>query len=314
MNFRVHLFFLITLTIIPLSCASGTRPRPAEIKHETTGDMSLEFIGSIPNTGAVTSPGGITAGFDGSLYVCDHDNARIVRIDTNGRLLAQFEGFDSRTDPLFLPIDISVSGGIEVYVLDSAGSRVFRLDRNLKNAYAVYRSDSDEERRFGTFGGIAFDTRSGDLFISDRDNGAMIRIDMLGGNVQTTGGFGTGRQSLKKPAGLDMASDGSLVIADPGKGALAVLPHFGEAITFIGGDVLEAPTDVAEISPGTYAASDRHGIVIIDRHGTVHATAGFDESNVMSPRSVAFFNEILYVSDGETSSILMYRLSAASAK
>lgn len=309
MNRRTLLSILPYITIPVSSCSRGVHPRSfLDIQQQVTGDMLLEQTGSIKNTDAFTSPGGITAGLDGTLYVCDRDNARIVRIDSAGRLRARFEGFDSRTNTLFLPIDISVSGGIEVYVLDSAGSRVFRLDRNLKNAYVVYRAESGEERRFGTFAGIAFDTRSGDIYITDRDRGELLRIDMLGGNIHTSGGFGSGRHSLKKPVGLDTASDGSLVIADTGMKAVAVVPHFGEAVTFVGSDVLEAPLDVTELSTDLYAVADRHGIVIIGRNGTVHAAAGFDDTHEMSPRSVAYHNETLYVSDSAAASILMFRL------
>ncbi len=314
MNRRSLLSILAYIPMPFVSCAGENHSRKPIKQGMITGKISLQHIGSVSNAAAFISPGGITVGLDGTLYVCDNDNARIVRTDSTGRMLARFEGFDSRTNPLFLPVDISVSGGIEVYALDSAGSKVFRLDRNLKNAYVVYRAEPGEERRFGTFAGIAFDTQSGDIYITDRDRGAIIRIDMLGGNIHTSGGFGSGRQSLKKPAGLDTASDGSLIVADTGIGAIAVLSHFGESVTFIGGDILEAPLDVTELSQGLYAVADRSGIVIMDRHGTVYAVAGFDEKNEMSPKSVAYHDDILYVSDSASSSILMYRLDKSGTK
>ena len=226
----------VVIVFITVSCTGALKNESPQSPFipKVYGDLKVTFVGTLGNDVNIKSPQGISFGIDGTLYVCDRDNSSIIRLDKKGTVISRFNGFDSRTERLFLPIDISVSGGIEIYALDGANSRVLRFDRNLKNAYAIYKPNPDKNTLFGTLSGIAFDKTSGDLFITDRDNGAIIRIDMLGGNIHTVGGFGSEKLSLQDPAGIDVAADGTLFIADKGYGAVAVLYHFGADINFIG--------------------------------------------------------------------------------
>ena len=291
------------------STGSGSRSSGHSVPPEVSGNIYLTYAGMLGDTIPLKSPWGISFGIDGTLYVCDRENSSIIRVDSAGNTISQFSGFDSRTERLFLPIDVSVSGGIEIYALDGADSRVFRFDRNLKNAYAVFKPDADKERLFGTFNGLAFDKNSGDLFITDRNNGTVIRMDMLGGNIHTTGEFGSEKFSLREPAGLDMSDDGMLFIADRGYGAVAVLQHFGAELRFIGEDTLEAPVDVAVLPENRIAVADKRGIIILSRTGTPEAFAGFGVDRDMAPRSVAFSEGNLYISDASSSSILIYKIN-----
>ncbi len=275
---------------------------------DVSGDIKLTFIGTLGKNANIKSPWGISFGIDGTLYLCDRDNSSIIRLDRSGNIISQFSGFDSRTERLFLPIDVSVSGGIEIYVLDSANSRVLRFDRNLKNAYAFYQPYSDKKGLFGTFNGLAFDKTSGEIFITDRDNGTVIRIDMLGGNIQTTGKFGSEKLSLREPAGLDVADDGTIYIADREYGAVGILHHFGAELMFKGKDKLEAPVDVAVLPGDFIAVADKRGVLILNLAGIPQALAGYGIDREMTPRSVAFFDGCLYVSDVQSASILVYRI------
>lgn len=309
---------LLFILLITVSCAGtiekrySPEPRQRSLKPsvlpKVSGDINLDFIGTLGDDINIKSPWGISFGIDGTLYLCDRDKSSIIRLDSDGNIVSQFSGFDSRTERIFLPIDISVSGGIEIYVLDSANSRVLRFDRNLKNAYAIYQPDSDKKRFFGTFNGLAFDKISGDIFITDRDNSNVIRIDMLGGNIHTTGEFGSEKLSLREPAGMDVANDGTIFIADREYGAVAILPHFGAELTFIGEDTLEAPIDVAVLSGDLIAVADKRGVLILNRKGIPQASAGFGVDREMTPRSVAFFEGNLYISDARSGSILVYKI------
>jgi len=308
-------FVVLFVLFCALSCAvtpgrntppgSGTGPRiPA-----TAGTYTLTFVGHLGEQEVLRSPQGISFGIDGTLYVCDRDNSSIIRFDRSGGVVSQFNGFDSRTARMFLPIDVSVSGGIEIYVLDGANSRVLRFDRNLKNAYVIYTPDTDGNTLFTVLNGLAFDSVSGDLFITDRNNGAIIRIGMLGGNTHSSGRFGSEKASLREPAGLDVAPDGSLFVADMGNGAVGVLRHFGAGITFIGAEALEAPADVAVLPDSLLAVADRNGVVVMNRRGVPEAVAGFGIDRTMSPRSVAYHDGNLYISDTRSAAILVYRLN-----
>ena len=303
----------LAVLVVFCSCAGAFRPDSDSGSGQsrtirTTGAVRLTGSGGITIPGLAHPPEGMSVGLDGSLYLCDTPNARVLKVDPFGRILTAFNEFDSRAEGVFIPADVSVSGGIEVYVLDSGRSRVLRLDRNLRGAYTVYAPDSSQDRLFGAFGGIAFDPATGDIFVTDRDNGTIIRIDMLGGNIQTTGAFGSGRASLSAPAGIDVTPDGSLLIADEG-GTVAIERHFGAEFTLIGRGVLESPFDVAAIDGGSFAVADRRGIVVFDSTGSALAAAGFDGDEPLAPRAIAYSDGILYVSDAASSTIRTYTLT-----
>ena len=302
--------FYVLLVFITLSCTGALKNESLQspVLPNVSGELKLTFIGTLGKNLNIKSPWGISFGIDGTLYVCDRDNSSIIRIDREGNVISRFNGFDSRTERLFLPIDVSVSGGIEIYALDGANSRVLRFDRNLKNAYAIYKPDSYENKLFSTLSGIAFDKTSGDLFITDRNNGTVIRIDMLGGNIHTAGGFGSEQLSFRDPAGLDVASDGKLFIADKEYGAIAVIHHFGAEIRFIGKDILEAPVDVAVLPEESIAAADRRGVLLFSSEGTSQALAGYGMDREMNPRAVAYSDGKLYISDAHSASILVYKI------
>jgi len=311
-------FTLLTILLTTVSCTGAIEkssspeimPEPSKsfILPQVSGDINLTFEGILGDNINIKSPWGISLGIDGTLYVCDRDNSSIIRFDRKGNVISQFSGLDSRTERLFLPIDVSVSGGIEIYALDGANSRILRLDRNLKNAYAIYKPDSDEERLFGSFSGLAFDKKSGDIYVTERNNGTVVRIDMLGGNIHTTGKFGSEKISLREPLGLDVADNGTIYIADRGYGAVGVLHHFGAVLSFIGENNLEAPVDVAVLSGDLVAVADKRGVIILDHSGKPEALAGYGMDREISPRSVAFFEGNLYISDAYSSSILVYKL------
>ncbi len=301
----------LLLVFTTLSCTSALKSESPQstVLPKVSGERKLTFIGTFGNNLNIKSPWGISFGIDGTLYVCDRDNSSIIRIDSDGNVISRFNGFDSRTERLFMPIDVSVSGGIEIYALDGANSRVLRFDRNLRNAYTIYKPYSDENKLFSTLSGIDFDKISGDLFISDRNNGTVIRIDMFGGNIHTSGGFGSEQTSLRDPAGLDVASDGKLFIADREYGAIAEIHHFGAEIRFIGKGILEAPVDVTVLPEGGIAAADRRGILLFSGEGIPQALAGYGTDREMHPRSIAYSEGKLYISDAHSASILVYKIN-----
>lgn len=295
-----------------ISCTGAVKKVPGErIKQgipEVTGNVQLTFSGIFGIDTGITSPWGMSFGSDGTLYVCDRDGASIVRLDSDGKVLSRFDGTGLRTGRLFTPIDVCTTGGLGVYAIDAAKSRVLKFDRNLKNAFSIYSKESESNRLFGTFNGLAFDNTTGDLFITDRDTGAIIRLDMLGGSIHSMGAFGDGKNNFRIPAGIDVADDGTLYIADRGYGAVAVVRTFGSAIRYIGKDSLDSPIDVAVLPGGYVVAADLSGVVIISVAGVPEGYAGYDVDRNMTPRSVAYRDGKIYIGDGVSGSILVYRV------
>ena len=305
---------VIYLMLLCISCAGtgGNIPpateSPAAEPPQVTGSVILAYERSLGKQGEIRAPWGISFGVDGTLYVCDRGKFSVIRLNGEGEIISRFDSYTNRTERLYSPIDVCSSSGIEVYAVDASNSRVLRFDRNLKNSFTIYRGGTGDTKLFGSFNGLAYDKISGDLYITDRDTGAVIRIDMLGGSVRTMGAFGSRSESLEEPAGLDVDPDGVLYIADTGKGAVAIVHNFGARIDYIGEGILDAPVDAAILPENRIAVADRNGVVVLSTAGVAEAYAGFGVERAMLPRSVAFRDGRLYISDGASASILVYRV------
>jgi len=316
-----HLFLLLAITVTFSSCTvwtgpvkladSGEKakasPRIEQLPPpESTGELTLAFEGVFAPEVNLLSPQGISFGVDGTLYVCDREHSSIVRLGEDGALIARFSGYSSRVARLYSPIDVCSTSGMGIYVVDAANSQILRFDRNLKNNFVAYSKDSDATKLFGSFSGLSFDRGSGDLYVTDRDTGSLIRIDMLRKAISSRGSFGSGRESLKEPLGIDVTDDGAIFIADRAAGSIATLHHYGTKINSVGGGILEGPVDVVSIPDGRLAIADKRGILILSADGAVLATAGFGADRSMEPRSIAYREDKLYVSDGVSRTILVY--------
>ena len=308
---------VIPLMVLPLLISCATRPGPGEVRTVqsppatapvSNGTVGLSFAGTFGPSPEIRAPRGISFGVDGTLYICDRGKSSVIRLDENGKIISVFDSFTNRTERLYAPIDVCSSSGIEVYAVDQTRPRILRFDRNLLNGYTIYRAGDADMSLFGSFNGIAYDAVSGDMYITDRDSGTVIRVDMLGTSVRTFGGFGSQKKSLEKPAGLDVDRDGILYVADTSAGAVAVIENFSR-FTYIGTDVLEAPQDATVLPGGYIAVADRSGIVILSRSGEAAATAGFNTTPAMTPYSCAYRDGRLYVSDTASASILVFEIT-----
>ena len=93
-----------------------------------------------------------------------------------------------------------------------------------------------------------------------------------------------------------------------GAGAIAVLSHFGSEIKHIGLEVLESPVDVAALHRGAIAVAGKNGVLVLSEKGVPLGMAGYTIDRTMSPRSVAYREGKLYISDGISDSILVYTI------
>lgn len=302
----IGLAFLLPILIASCAVKPGNQPEPAT-PPAVTGAVSLTFEG-VFGSGARMSPWGISAGVNGDLYVCDREARGVLRLDGTGAVVSRFGGFESRAGRMFSPVDVSASDGVDVFVLDGANSRIIRLDRALREPSTIFGMKADAENRFGVFAGIVLDRETGDLFITDGSNGAIIRLDRTGSTTRVLGGFGSNRGSLREPAGIDIDSDGTLIVADRRRGAVALLPRSGAEIRYIGEGSLESPCDVAALPKGRISVADRRGVLVLNRSGAAVARAGYGTDRKMAPRSVVYHDGRLFISDALTGFILVYRM------
>lgn len=166
----------------------------------------------------VNNPYGLAIGPDGALYFCDLDNSRIRKVDLNTRRVTTIAG-----------------NGQKGYRGDGGPA----TDASLNMPHE-----------------LLFDAK-GDLYIAERDNHVIRKIDMKTGVISTAAGMGMRgfsgdggpavRAQLNQPHSIVLDRDGSMLICDIGNHRIRRL-HLdtGMIETYAGtGETKETPEDAA---------------------------------------------------------------------
>lgn len=186
--------------------------------------------------GEFNKPSGLALGPGGLLYVSDTDNNRVqVLSSTGGPILAfalpslpRIHGddrhdHDSDDPTLGRPFGIASDAAGRIYVADPAGSRalVFGATGQLLLTIPVAGTAKDGHVMPGRPEGIAVSTDGYCLLVSDHKFDRILKFDALGNQTLAFGGRGKYRDGrtaaaivFHKPAGLSLAADGTLLVAD----------------------------------------------------------------------------------------------------
>lgn len=248
----------------------------------------------------VNNPYGLTTGPDRRLYFCDLDNQRIRRLDLGTRQT------------------ITIAGD---------GQKAFRGDGG-PAAEASLNMPHE----------IQFDS-TGHLYIAERDNHAVRRVDARTGLISTVAGTGEPgfsgdggpavRAQLRQPHSIAVAANGRLLICDVGNHRIRELNLSTGIIETYGGTgerrptpdgaqvksaPLNGPRTIAIDPDGTLYLALREGNAIYriaPDTGTLHHVAGTGEqgysgdggparsARLGGPKGLAFARGNLYVADTE---------------
>jgi DNA-binding beta-propeller fold protein YncE len=279
----------------------------AVVPFLTTRALAAPLVSTLIGTGApghsdtqVSNPYGVAIGPDGALYFCDLDNQRIRRLDLGTRRTRDVAGRGERGD--------GGDGGPA-----TAGSL------NMPHE-------------------IAFDSR-GHLYIAERDNHVVRRVDARTGLIATVAGTGEPgfsgdggpavRAQLRQPHSIAVAANSRLLICDVGNhrirelnlstGIIETYGGTGERLpTPEGAQVKSAPLNgprtIAIDAAGTLYLALREGNAIfriapdtgILRHVAGTGEQGYSgdggparSARLGGPKGLAFDRGNLYVADTE---------------
>ncbi|MCB2156076.1 Ig-like domain-containing protein [bacterium] len=190
---------------------SGSRAGTSYVELYDSAGTFLSQAGSYGSSdGQFLSPTHVVADSEGSFFVVDPGNHRVVRLGTDGVLLASYDVGELAPvgvafDPNFVP-----NGRVAVLTED---------DYSGPNSEEIYFFTTDGVPD-GTYG--VYVTKGRDL-AQDRTNPARFvaleALNIYGARINVLAFEGYTEwtiRSYSRPAGIDRLSDGRLVIADPG--------------------------------------------------------------------------------------------------
>jgi hypothetical protein len=251
------------------------------------GPFALAREPAEPPTGLLRHPGKVLASDDGRLFVADsgHDRVLELRIDAGAAATAPHAGGAE-----------SASGGAA-----ARGAPRARLVRAFGSGEAGFEDGPASEARFREPQGMALVGDS--LFVADRANHAVRRVDLATGRVETVAGTGTLGGAMRAGPALrtDLRSPWDVCAAGP-EGA----PASGEAARHPGG--------AAGAGTLFVAMAGAHQIWRLDpASGRIHPHAGsgaeeihdgpLAEAALAQPSALAIADGRIWFADSETSAV-----------
>ncbi len=273
------------------------------------GERGFSGDGGGATEAQLTSPAGMAVDGAGNLFIADRDNHRIRKVDPAGVIatvagtVGEGDGGAAVAARLAAPAGVAADEAGNLFIADTHNHRIRKVDPTgviatvAGTGEAGFSGDGGAatEAQLGAPTGVAVDG-AGNLFIADRDNGRIRKVDPAGviATVAGTGEVGDGGAAvpvrLAAPAGVAVDGAGNLFIADGGNhrirkvdpaGVIATVAGTGErGFSGDGGAATEAqltfPTGVAVDGAGNLFIADggNHRIRKVDPAGVIATVAG----------------------------------------
>ena len=207
----------------------GVAPTPLESVEDPTegkyvllaSDLILDGVADqIP----LNAPRSLAFAKDGTVYVADSRNNRIIHFDLSGGILHQW-GTTSGSDPsnpmpdaapstFNEPWGVAVGPDGSVYVTDTWNFRVqkFTASGNFIKMWTSYLLDDIDTPFYGPRG-IAVDSK-GRVFVTDTGNKRIVVFDSNGNFIAQFGGEGFEPGQFAEPVGIAIDKNGTVYVAD----------------------------------------------------------------------------------------------------
>lgn len=179
------------------------------------------------------APRNLAPGPDGSLYVADTANSRMIRFDRAGKVLATWGGRtpDGQIPPapgtFIEPWGVTVDSQDNVFVADTWNHRVQKFDANGKFLLAwgsPGQGDVGADKFWGPRG-IAV-SPEGRVYLTDTGNKRVLAFDANGKFLLEFDS--DGEAELNEPVGLALGPDGQVYVADTWNRRIAVFSPDGQ--------------------------------------------------------------------------------------
>ncbi len=199
----------------------------------------------------------------GECYVIEGATNKILRLDSEGKILANIGGFGLQREGFDSPCDIATDG-MNVYIADRGNQRILHLDRFL-NFVALLQHRPDASVQVSeTLGSLSSQvwrpisvsvSPQGDLFLLDEAQQQALRINPFTfASLQQQrqnpiqfifGGFNSGAGRFMAPNRLQATKSGKVFVSDEGAQCLFAYDLFGNFVAQVGKGLLKTPVALA---------------------------------------------------------------------
>lgn len=240
-SFRMYLRKDVVSQIWEYGASPVTLEPSIDPYEEKTIDLPASQIIQGGEQFQLNAPKDIAFAPDGSLYVSDSQNHRILHIDQDGNLLhtwGQYGASDYNTNVMAPegsfnePWGIAVGADGSVYVADTWNNRIqkFTAEGEFVTMWGQFGAAETPYHFWGPRG-VAVDQQDR-VYITDTGNKRVVIFDSNGNSLTSFGGAGMGVGQFDEPVGIAVDDQGRIFIADTWNKRIQVMIPAGDTLTY----------------------------------------------------------------------------------
>ena len=202
----------------------GVSPQPEEPEVDPYAQNSITLdptrVISVAGNLTFAAPRGLAAAPDGSIYVADSRNHRIVHLDATGLFINAWGSYANVLEgpapegSFNEPWGVAVAPDGLVYVADTWNHRVqvFSPDGQFIRMWDSFEANGIIDGFWGPRG-IAVDQK-GRVFVTDTGKQRVVVFDAQGNYISQFGGIGMDPGQMDEPVGIAIDPEGRIFVAD----------------------------------------------------------------------------------------------------
>ena len=207
--------------VTPAAASAAPTVVDPTIGKTVTLDADLVISANQIQPVPMNAPRSLAFAADGSFYVADSLDHRILHLDTTGKTLNQWGTFAQSTDTLKAPMGtfdepwgVAVGPEGSVYVTDTWNHRVqkFTPDGKPIKQWGIFGQGDTLDSLYGPRG-IAVDAQ-GHVYVADTGNKRIVVFDADGNPITSIGSGGLAPGQFDEPVGVAVDAEGRVYVAD----------------------------------------------------------------------------------------------------
>jgi len=312
----------------------GISPEPVAPREDpyASNSISLDPVNVFYNVNDITflAPRGMATAPDGSLYVADSRNHRVVQFSTDGALIKTFGSYGNAMENPNLPgglmnepWGVAVDTDGTVYVADTWNHRIQVFDTNgqFLRMWSTFIVGDTIDSFWGPRG-ITLDA-NGHVYVTDTGKQRVVIFDKNGNYISQFGGQGLELGQLDEPVGIAIAKDGKIYIADTWNQRVQVFQPTIDGLNFMGlktwdldawfsNSIENKPFLTLDKEDNVYITDPDLGrVIVFDKDGNFKVLwGGFDNNYLMGIINGITIGDdgSVWLSDASNNAILRFQL------